>query len=44
LTASPISDLNPVHMATNGVLTILKRDKTIRKVKLRDFFLSYRKV
>ena len=44
MTASPISDLNPVHMAAGCTLTLMKAGGETRTVPLRDFFLSYRKV
>ena len=40
-TASPISDLNPVFMATNTVLVAKSLDKTI-EIPMSDFFKGYR--
>jgi len=41
--ASPISDLNPVWMATNATFT-LASTKGTRRVSASDFFLGYKKV
>jgi xanthine dehydrogenase/oxidase len=45
-TASPISDLNPVLCACDAVLTLVSQGQPLRtrRVRARDFFLSYRKV
>ena len=43
-TASPISDLNPILVASNAMLTIQSLNKGERKVFMRDFFLGYRKI
>ena len=40
-TASPISDLNPVFMATNTVLVVRSLDRTI-EIPMSDFFKGYR--
>lgn len=40
-TASPISDLNPVFMATNAVLVAKSLDKTI-ELPMSEFFKAYR--
>ncbi|KAJ9619157.1 hypothetical protein H2203_008485 [Taxawa tesnikishii (nom. ined.)] len=40
-TASPISDLNPVFMATNAVLVAKSLDK-ITEIKMSEFFKAYR--
>lgn len=40
-TASPISDLNPVFMATNATLVAKSRDKTI-EIPMSEFFMGYR--
>ena len=40
-TASPISDLNPVFMATNAVLIAKSLDKTT-EIPMSDFFKGYR--
>ncbi|PWZ00249.1 putative xanthine dehydrogenase [Testicularia cyperi] len=43
-TASPISDLNPVWVATGAVLSYIDTTSTKEKqVNMRDFFLGYRK-
>ena len=44
VTASPISDLNPMLLASGAVLTLASADGGQRTVALRDFFLAYRKV
>ena len=47
-TASPISDLNPVLMALGASLKLASLDgsnkASTRIVKMREFFLGYRKV
>mmetsp|Transcript_34636 Transcript_34636/g.58034 ORF Transcript_34636/g.58034 Transcript_34636/m.58034 type:complete len:1370 (-) Transcript_34636:596-4705(-) len=43
VTASPISDLNPVHMAAGTTFKLLSTSGDSRQVPARDFFLSYRK-
>ncbi|KAJ3105387.1 hypothetical protein HDU97_008141 [Phlyctochytrium planicorne] len=43
VTASPISDLNPVFVALGAVLTVRSLKGGARKVKMEDFFLGYRK-
>mmetsp|Transcript_3006 Transcript_3006/g.4567 ORF Transcript_3006/g.4567 Transcript_3006/m.4567 type:complete len:1061 (-) Transcript_3006:635-3817(-) len=43
VTASPISDLNPVHMAVGSVLTVVSTSNIRRTVAMRDFFVGYRK-
>lgn len=40
-TASPISDLNPVFMATNTVLVVKSLHKTV-EISMSDFFQGYR--
>ena len=43
ITGSPISDLNPIFMASNCTLTLASKDKT-RTVKLdQNFYTGYRK-
>ncbi|OZJ05979.1 hypothetical protein BZG36_01218 [Bifiguratus adelaidae] len=41
-TASPISDLNPVFVASNAVLTVVHPDDGAREIPMTDFFLGYR--
>ncbi|KAI5301359.1 hypothetical protein KEM55_002266 [Ascosphaera atra] len=41
-TASPISDLNPVLMATNSTIVAVALDKTV-EIPMTEFFLGYRK-
>eukprot|EP00164_Ancoracysta_twista_P007973 GFYU01011433.1.p1 GENE.GFYU01011433.1~~GFYU01011433.1.p1 ORF type:complete len:1346 (-),score=473.75 GFYU01011433.1:262-4254(-) len=43
VTASPISDINPMYLAMNAVLTMVSKQGE-RKVPIRDFFIAYRKV
>lgn len=43
VTASPISDMNPVLCSVNAVLTLIST-KGQRTVPINDFFLAYRKV
>ncbi|KAL2650085.1 hypothetical protein R1flu_018213 [Riccia fluitans] len=43
-TASPISDLNPLWIASGATFTILGKDKKPRSVKAGDFFEGYRRV
>ncbi|TMW56096.1 hypothetical protein Poli38472_008744 [Pythium oligandrum] len=43
VTASPISDMNPL-LATMGAYIELRSTESTRFVRVRDFFLSYRKV
>uniref|UniRef100_A0A0D9VSA3 FAD-binding PCMH-type domain-containing protein n=1 Tax=Leersia perrieri TaxID=77586 RepID=A0A0D9VSA3_9ORYZ len=43
-TASPISDLNPLWMATGATFEILDVNNNIRTTPAKDFFLGYRKV
>ncbi|KAK0918625.1 hypothetical protein LTR91_001572 [Friedmanniomyces endolithicus] len=40
-TASPISDLNPVLVASNGVLVAKSAEKTV-EIKMSEFFKGYR--
>ncbi|KAL5036700.1 hypothetical protein BDV3_005886 [Batrachochytrium dendrobatidis] len=42
-TASPISDLNPVWVAMNAVLTVSSKANGNRQIPMREFFLGYRK-
>ena len=44
VTASPISDLNPMLMACGAVLTMNSKAGGERRVPIDQFFLSYRKV
>ncbi|KAJ3287637.1 hypothetical protein HK104_008503 [Borealophlyctis nickersoniae] len=43
VTASPISDLNPVFVATGSILTVTSRKGGTRQIRMEDFFLGYRK-
>ncbi|KAL5219138.1 hypothetical protein ABZP36_019822 [Zizania latifolia] len=43
-TASPISDLNPLWMATGAKFVIIDVNNNIRTIPAKDFFLGYRKV
>jgi len=43
-TASPISDLNPLWMASGATFQIINYEGTIRTVMSKNFFLGYRKV
>lgn len=43
-TASPISDLNPLWMATGAKFQIIDGNNNIRTTPAQDFFLGYRKV
>ena len=42
-TASPISDLNPVWVATDSILTVSSKTGGERQIPMREFFLGYRK-
>ena len=43
-TGSPISDLNPILVATDALLTVRSNKNGDRTIKMREFFLAYRKV
>jgi xanthine dehydrogenase/oxidase len=43
-TASPISDLNPLWAAMDCELLLRNTSNETRKVKVKDFFLGYRKI
>lgn len=43
-TASPISDLNPLWVATNSVFTCIGEGTSERQVAAKDFYLGYRKI
>ncbi|KAI9354597.1 molybdopterin binding aldehyde oxidase/xanthine dehydrogenase [Zopfochytrium polystomum] len=43
VTASPISDLNPVFVALGAFLTVKSKAGGVRKISMREFFLGYRK-
>lgn len=43
-TGSPISDLNPIFMANDALLTILSENGGTRTVPIRKFYLGYRKI
>jgi len=42
--ASPIGDLSILFLSLNASLTIKSASNTFRKVKLEDFFISYKKI
>lgn len=44
VTASPISDLNPLWVVTNSIFTVRSKARGCRDVPAADFFLAYRKV
>jgi xanthine dehydrogenase/oxidase len=44
VTASPISDLNPLLIACGAILQINSFSRGIRFISVKDFFISYRKV
>lgn len=44
VTASPISDLNPLWIATGTIFTVAGYGASPRQVPAKDFFLGYRKV
>ncbi|KAJ9082725.1 hypothetical protein DSO57_1001796 [Entomophthora muscae] len=43
-TGSPISDLNPIFIATQAVLTLVSRKGGTREVKMSEFFKGYRQI
>ena len=43
-TGSPISDLNPILVATDALLTVRSNKNGERTIKMRELFLAYRKV
>lgn len=43
VTASPISDLNPVFMAANSVLTVASAKNGERQIPFSEFYKSYRR-
>ncbi|KAK9703016.1 hypothetical protein K7432_010946 [Basidiobolus ranarum] len=43
VTASPISDLNPVFVASRAVMVIGSKEGGLRSIKMTEFFLGYRK-
>lgn len=43
-TASPISDLNPMLLASNAILKIHSKSRGSRDLPIKEFFLAYRKV
>lgn len=43
-TASPISDLNPLWMASRAEFRIINCNGNVRSIPAKDFFLGYRKV
>lgn len=44
VTASPISDLNPVWIALDATFVLTSAARGVRRVAARDFFTGYRKV
>ena len=44
VTASPISDLNPMLLACNAMLRIHSKSRGTRDLSIKEFFLAYRKV
>lgn len=44
VTGSPISDLNPILMATNSTLTVCSAQNGLRSIPMRNFFSGYRRV
>lgn len=42
-TASPISDLNPVFLASDAVVTVASKDNGRREIPMSKFFLGYRR-
>jgi xanthine dehydrogenase/oxidase len=44
VTGSPISDLNPILVANNAILTVLSESSGIRTIPIREFYLGYRKI
>ena len=44
VTGSPISDLNPILVATDAWLSVRSKTKGTRNVSMRSFFLGYRKI
>jgi len=43
VTASPISDLNPLFMAAGSILKLMKSSGEQREVPIREFFTGYRR-
>ena len=44
VTGSPISDLNPILVANNAILTVLSNRTGLRTIPIRNFYLGYRKI
>ena len=44
INASPISDLNPILLASNATLTLLSERNGIRRVPMRNFYVAYKKI
>lgn len=44
VTASPISDLNPLWIASRALFSVLSHGGASRIIEAKDFFLGYRKV
>ncbi|ORX63815.1 putative xanthine dehydrogenase HxA [Basidiobolus meristosporus CBS 931.73] len=43
VTASPISDLNPVFVSSRAVMVVSSKEGGLRSIKMTEFFLGYRK-
>lgn len=43
-TGSPISDLNPILVANDATLTVASKERGERSIRMREFFLAYRKI
>lgn len=43
-TGSPISDLNPILVANDALLTVASKQRGERTIPMREFFLAYRKI
>jgi xanthine dehydrogenase/oxidase len=44
INASPISDLNPIFLASNATITLLSERNGLRRVSMRNFYLAYKKL
>lgn len=44
VTASPISDLNPLWIATGSIFTAIGNGRVTRQIAAKDFFVGYRRV
>lgn len=43
ITASPISDLNPVFVAMGAIVCVASKENKVREIVMNDFFVGYRK-